>query len=154
MLCRAVLSVALGGLSPIGRRWVANLPPPRFFHVPLPNLNLKFFQKFSEIACKRFSRLTFKFGFFWSSKFYKPWPENLFSVIIGIFNLKLDQKFSILIWAGAGSVFENPNKILNTNPKNSNSGFRVFYIARSWDQNPHDFGLVGSWDFHFRDSGF
>ena len=114
----------------------------------------KNFQKFSEIACKRFSRLTFKFDRFWSSKFYKQWPGNLFSVIIGIFNLKLDQKFSILIWAGAGSVFENPNKILNTNPKNSNSGFRVFYIARSWDQNPHDFGLVGSWDFHFRGSGF
>lgn len=43
-----------------------------------------------------------------------------------IFYCELYQKFSILRCAGAGLVFENPNKILSVSPKNSNSGFRVF----------------------------
>ena len=107
------------------------------------------FQKFSEIACKRFSRLTFKFGRFWSYKFYKQWPENLFEFFI-VSYIRNSRYWDALVrdW-----YLKIPTKFWAWVPKIRipDSGF--LYPEILGPKSPW-FGFLGSWNFHFRDSGF
>ena len=149
MLCRAVLSVALGGLSPIGRRWVANLPPPRFFHVPLPNLNLKIFRNSRKSRVSAFHASLSNSDVFdltnFTSNDLKTSLNFLFWAISEI--LDIDMR-----WCGIG-IWKSQQ---NSERESQKFEFRIqgFLYPEILGPKSPWFGFLGSWNFHFRDSGF